>query len=236
MGGRGGRHGKARQGPPPFLKICGIRTPEEASLALGSGATALGFLAGLTHRAEDAIDPARAAAIIRGLPPEAETVLVTHLLDPEAIVRLAAITGARTVQVHGDLPVEGLRRLRSLLPGRRLIKSVHVTGPEALGHALAHAADADALLLDSRTADRLGGTGRVHDWAISRAIVAALAPLPVYLAGGLRPGNVEEAIRAVRPAGVDVNSGVEDAAGGKDPVKLREFLGRAAAALAGSGP
>ncbi|MDI3305748.1 MAG: phosphoribosylanthranilate isomerase [Acetobacteraceae bacterium] len=227
---------KGRKEPAPFLKICGIRTPGEAALALGSGATALGFLVGLTHRAEDGIGAAQAAGIIRGLPPGAETVLVTHLLDPEAIARLAAATGTGTVQVHGDLPVEDVRRLRALLPGRRLIKAVHVTGPEAVRHALAHATAADALLLDSRTADRLGGTGRVHDWSVSRAIVQAVSPLPVYLAGGLRPGNVEEAIRTVRPAGVDANSGVEDASGAKDPLKLREFLRRAAAALARAEP
>lgn len=226
--------GSERSRPAPFLKICGIRSSEEAALALASDATALGFLLGLTHRAEDGIGALRAARIIRGLPPEAETVLVTHLPDPEAIARLATVTGAGTVQAHGDLPVEGLWRLRSLLPGRRLIRCLHVTGPEAIRRALAHAADADALLLDSRTTDRLGGTGRTHDWSISRAIVEAVAPLPVYLAGGLRPDNVEEAIRTVRPAGVDVNSGVEDASGGKDPVKLREFLRRAAAALAGT--
>lgn len=228
--------GNERSRPARFLKICGIRTPQEASLALASGATALGFLVGLTHRAEDEIDTAQAAEIIRSLPPEAETVLVIHLLDPEAIARLAVATGAMTVQVHGDLAVEGVWRLRALLPGQRLIKAVHVTGPEAVRHALAHAAAADALLLDSRTADRLGGTGQTHDWSISRAIIGAVAPLPVYLAGGLRPDNVEEAIRTVRPAGVDVNSGVEDVAGGKDPVKLREFLRRAAAALAGAEP
>jgi len=227
---------KGRKGPAPFLKICGIRTPGEAALALDSGATALGFLVGLTHRAEDGIGAAQAAGIIRSLPTEAETVLVTHLLDPEAIARLAAATETGTIQVHGDLPVEDVRRLRALLPDQRLIKAVHVTGPEAVRHAQAHATAADALLLDSRTADRLGGTGQVHDWSVSQAIVQAVSPLPVYLAGGLQPGNVEEAIRTVRPAGVDVNSGVEDASGAKDPLKLREFLRRAGAALAGSGP
>ena len=90
---------------------------------------------------------------------------------------------------------------------------MHVTGDDALGRALVYAAVADALVLDSRTADRLGGTGRTHDWSVSARIVAAVAPLPVYLAGGLRPENVAEAIARVHPAGVDVNSGVEDAGG-----------------------
>ena len=113
----------------------------------------------------------------------------------------------------------------------RLIKAVHVTGEDAISRALDYAADADALLLDSRTADRLGGTGRTHDWAVSARIVAAAAPVPVYLAGGLRPENVEEAIMEVRPAGVDANSGLEDAGGCKDPARMREFAARAKARL-----
>ena len=105
------------------------------------------------------------------------------------------------------MAVADLRRLRLLAPGVRLIKAVHVTGEDALGRALAFAAEVDALLLDSRTADRLGGTGRTHDWSVSARIVAAVSPVPVYLAGGLRPENVAEAIARVRPAGVDVELG-----------------------------
>jgi phosphoribosylanthranilate isomerase len=106
-------------------------------------------------------------------------------------------------------------------------------GDPALVRARAYAEVADAILLDSRTADRLGGTGRTHDWAVSARIVAALVPLPAYLAGGLTPGNVAAAIARVRPAGVDVNSGVEDAAGRKDPARLRAFIAAARSALSG---
>jgi phosphoribosylanthranilate isomerase len=214
-----------------FVKVCGIRSWEEADAALDCGATALGFLVGLTHRAEDGIGEAEARAIVRRLPGHAEPVLVTHLLDPERVAELAASIGARTAQVHGDMTAADLRRLRALAPGARLLKAVHVTGDDALGHALSYAPDADALVLDSRTADRLGGTGRPHDWSISARIVDAVAPLPVYLAGGLRPENVVEAVARVRPAGVDVNSGVEDTNGRKDTAKMRAFVARAGAAL-----
>jgi phosphoribosylanthranilate isomerase len=129
--------------------------------------------------------------------------------------------------------ISDLRRLRALVPGVTLIKAVHVTGEDALGSALAYAPDADALVLDSRTADRLGGTGLTHDWSVSARIVAAVAPLPVYLAGGLTPENVAEAVARVRPAGVDVNSGVEDADGRKDAAKMRAFVDRARAGLPG---
>jgi phosphoribosylanthranilate isomerase len=216
-----------------FVKVCGIQTWGEAGAALDCGATALGFLVGLTHRAEDEICEAEARAIVRRLPADAETVLVTHLPDPERVAELAASIGARTIQVHGDMTAADLRRLRALAPGARLLKAVHVTGEDALGRALACPADVDALVLDSRTADRLGGTGQTHDWSVSARIVAAVAPLPVYLAGGLTPENITEAIARVRPAGVDVNSGVEDASGRKDTAKMRAFVARARAGLLG---
>jgi phosphoribosylanthranilate isomerase len=215
----------------PFIKICGIQTYEEAAAALHCGATALGFLVGLTHRAEDGIDAADARSIVQRLPTDTQVVLVTHLLHPVPVADLSLSIGARTVQVHDDMEIADLRRLRALLPGIRLLKAIHVTGTDALGRALDYAAVADALVLDSRTADRLGGTGLTHDWSISRQLVAAASAVPVYLAGGLRPENVEQAIAQVRPAGVDVNSGVEALGGQKDAARMRAFVARARAAL-----
>jgi phosphoribosylanthranilate isomerase len=215
-----------------LIKICGLRNQVEATLALEAGATALGFLVGLTHLADDAVDDAQASRIVRHVPVEVETVMVTHLLDAAEIARRSVDIGVRTIQVHGALPVAAMRDLRRMVPLVRLIKAVHVTGEAALDDALSYAAVADALLLDSRTADRLGGTGLTHDWSISRRVVAGVAPLPVYLAGGLTPDNVARAVRAVGPAGVDVNSGVEDASGNKDPQRLGAFVANARRALA----
>ena len=121
-----------------FVKVCGIRTWDEAGAALACGATALGFLVGLTHRAEDGLGEAEARAIVRRLPADAETVLVTHLPDPERVAELAASIGARVIQIHGDMAVADLRRLRALVPGARLVKAVHVTGEDALGRALSY--------------------------------------------------------------------------------------------------
>lgn len=215
----------------PFVKICGLRDEAEAGAALAAGATAFGVLAGLTHRAEDEVTASAAAGILRHLPAGMDTVLVTHLRDPDAVAALQAVVGARSIQVHDAMTVPDLARLRGLVPRLRLLKAIHVTGAGALEEALAYAPVADALLLDSRTADRLGGTGRTHDWSLSARIVAAVAPRPVYLAGGLRPENVAEAIRQVRPAGVDVNSGVEDGGGRKDAARMSAFVARALAAL-----
>jgi phosphoribosylanthranilate isomerase len=214
----------------PFIKICGLRSYEEARLALDAGATAFGFLVGLNYETADKISPQSAAEIIGKLPNGTETVIVTHLTDPDKAAALADHTGAHTLQVHGDMSPAGVRQLATLAPDLRLIKAVHVSGLEAIEMAAAYAGIAHALLLDTRTADRLGGTGRTHDWSISAQIVAAV-PVPVYLAGGLTPDNVQRAIETVRPAGVDVNSGVKDSAGGKDPDKVRRFVSEALSAL-----
>ena len=217
----------------PFIKICGLKTYDEARLALDAGATAFGFLVALNYETADRISPEIAADIIGKLPKTAETVIVTHLTDPDKAADLARYTGAHTLQVHGDMRPAGVRQLVALAPSLRLIKAVHVSGPDSLETAAAYADIAHALLLDTRTADRLGGTGRTHDWSISAQIVTAV-PVPVYLAGGLTPDNVQRAIETVRPAGVDVNSGVKDSAGGKDRRKVGLFVSRALGALAGS--
>jgi phosphoribosylanthranilate isomerase len=104
-----------------------------------------------------------------------------------------------------------------------------VDGEAALRRAEQAAAWADALHLDTRTGARLGGTGVTHDWSLS-ARIAAATPIPVILAGGLTADNVAEAVGHVRPFGVDVNSGVEDARGVKDPAKMRAFVAAARAA------
>ncbi|MEJ2371808.1 MAG: phosphoribosylanthranilate isomerase, partial [Gemmatimonadales bacterium] len=118
------------------------------------------------------------------------------------------------------------RELREALPGVRLVQVVHVTGPEALNEAVDVSRRADALLLDSGRPDlavkQLGGTGRVHDWEVSRAIRNAV-DVPIFLAGGLGPDNVAEAVRTVQPFAVDVCSGLRT--GGRlDEAKLRDFV------------
>ena len=109
-------------------------------------------------------------------------------------------------------PRIALRKLRALVPFTRLVQVIHVTGPDSLGEAEDAAPLVDAILLDSgnpNAAQReLGGTGRTHDWSVSAAIRAGVAPVPLLLAGGLRGHNVGEAIRQVQPFGVDVCSGV----------------------------
>ena len=217
------------------FKICGIQTLEEAQMAIDAGATTLGFLVGLTHKAEDKISAEDAADIIAQLPKTIDTVMVTHLLEADKIAEIAQKLGVTVIQIHDDLDDAGIQALKTALPHIKLMKAVHVMGEDAVAHAQHYDSmpELDALLLDSRTHDRLGGTGLTHDWNISKAIVQACTK-PVWLAGGLGPHNVAEAVKKVRPAGVDVNSGVEDATGAKDPQKVRGFIDGAKGAVSAS--
>lgn len=207
------------------IKVCGIRNLSDALTCIAAGVDALGFLVGITHVAEDKIDPTEARKLIAQLPPFVNTVAVTHLTNPYEIREIVLTTGTDTVQLHADILPEHIAVLRQLLPQHKLIKCVHISGKEAIEAAKLWEPLVDALLLDSRTKERLGGTGLVHDWRISREIVEQ-SKKPVILAGGLTPENVADAIAVVRPYAVDANSGLEDSVGQKDAAKVRAFVTR----------
>jgi phosphoribosylanthranilate isomerase len=208
-------------------KICGIRSEADLAIAVDVGANAVGFLVGLTHRSEDKLDAVDARRLIRSVPPFVQGVMVTHLASPQDIVDLAMFLGASTIQLHGEMVVDAIHAVRRLAPSVSLIRAVHVTGGTSAEDLITHVKivshSVDGILLDSRTVDRLGGTGQTHDWSVSQRVVAA-SPLPVILAGGLTPDNVADAVRTTRPYAVDVNSGVETATGDKSPDLCASFV------------
>jgi phosphoribosylanthranilate isomerase len=213
------------------IKICGIRHQDDAKVALDAGADALGFLVGIAHLAEDKIRKEEAKAIIESLPPLVSPVAVTHLTDVQKIIDLIMYLGVNTVQIHDYIEPKEVKTIRENLPGVKIIKGVHVEGEDAIEMAKLFEPYAHAILLDSRTTDRLGGTGITHDWNISARLVKSIS-IPVILAGGLTPGNVLEAVYKVKPYGVDVNSGVEDIKGYKNFSKVQLFIGEARRAAA----
>jgi phosphoribosylanthranilate isomerase len=211
------------------LKVCCIRDVDEARLAVGLGADALGLVSRMPSGpgviAEETI-----AAVAAWAPPAVSCFLLTCLQDGTAIADQMRRTRTSTVQVC-DRPAPGaLRALRDREPMARIVQVVHVTSRASIDEARTAAEEADALLLDSGNpalaVKELGGTGRRHDWLISRRIVEEIQErrgAPVFLAGGLNAGNVAEAARTVRPFGVDVCSGVRT--GGRlDAEKLRAFV------------
>ena len=167
------------------------------------------------------------ARIARFVPPAVSSFLLTCRQDADAIIRQQREARTGTLQICDRLESASYGKLRRALPGIALVQVVHVTGSESVEEALSVAAYVDAVLLDSGNqklaVKELGGTGRTHDWSISRRIREALGDVPVFLAGGLNAGNVAEAIRQVEPFGVDVCSGVRTE-GKLDEAKLSAFF------------
>jgi phosphoribosylanthranilate isomerase len=218
-----------------FIQIAGIVDAAEARLLLDCGVPYLGFPLRLAVHPED-LSEAEAAAIIRSLPGSARGVLVTYLDRATELAELCGHLGVAVVQVHGDIAPAELARLRELAPGLEVIKSlvVGLHDPDALEALVAQLSPwVDAFITDTwdPATGASGATGRTHDWSVSRRLVEC-SPRPVILAGGLTAENVAEAIRAVRPAGVDSHTGVEDATGRKDRDKVARFVAAARAAWA----
>ncbi|MGI9416439.1 MAG: phosphoribosylanthranilate isomerase [Geminicoccaceae bacterium] len=213
------------------IKICCIGSIEEAALAIAHGADALG-LVGPMPSGPGVIDDDLISDIVDTVPPPVATFLLTSETSADAIVHHARRCRTDTIQLVDRVGPDAYPIIRAALPSRRLVQVIHVEGDETIDVAKEAAGLADAILLDSGrpSADvkELGGTGRTHDWEISRAIVEACL-CPVFLAGGLTPDNVGEAIREVRPFGVDLCTGVRTN-GRLDAAKLAAFVGEAAKA------
>jgi phosphoribosylanthranilate isomerase len=212
----------------PHIKICCIRSSAEAELALAHGADAVG-LVGRMPSGPGPIPDRRIAAIARAVGSRAATFLLTSETDASAVTAHVRRTGVSTVQIVDRLTRGSHAELREALPGIALVQVIHVTGEEAVAEAIRVAPHVDALLLDSgnpaAALKELGGTGRVHDWRLSRRIREAVA-VPVWLAGGLSSDNVRAAREAVRPYGFDVCSGVRRD-GRLDRARLAAFVAAA---------
>ena len=216
----------------PFIKICCMASREEARLAISAGASAIGLVSAMPS-GPGPIDDSLIADIAAIVPPPIATFLLTCRQDADSIIEQHSMCRTSTLQLVDSMAPAELEKLRARLPGIRLVQVIHVGGEESIDEARMIAPFVDALLLDSGNqklaVKELGGTGRVHDWRISRRIRDAV-DVPLFLAGGLNAGNVAAAVSAVQPHGVDVCSGVRTD-GKLDAAKLRAFV-----AEMGSGP
>lgn len=192
------------------LKVCCIRDEDELALAVRLGAHAVGLVSAMPS-GPGVISDETAARLARACPPAVATFLLTSLLEADAIVEQQTRIRATAIQLVDAVAPDVLIALRARLPFTKLVQVLHVRDEASRTEARTVAPLVDAILLDSGNPSlavkELGGTGRTHDWDVSRAVVEAV-PIPVFLAGGLTPENVAEAIRHVRPFGVDVCSGV----------------------------
>jgi phosphoribosylanthranilate isomerase len=220
----------------PRIKICCIQTEAEATLAIQAGADALGFVSAMPS-GPGPIPDDLIARIVARVPPPIATFLLTSRQAAAAIAAQHSQCRTSTIQLCDHVEAGAWAALRSALPGIRLVQVIHVHGMESVDEARAAAPLVDALLLDSGdqrlAVKELGGTGRVHDWSVSRRIRETV-DVPIFLAGGLRSENVREAIESVGPFGLDVCSGVRTD-GRLAPEKLVSFIAAARAARPAAG-
>jgi phosphoribosylanthranilate isomerase len=212
----------------PRVKICCIASIEEAWMAIDAGASAIGLVSEMPS-GPGPIPESLIAEIAATVPPSVSSFLLTCKEDAAGIIDQQRRLRVNTIQLCDRLSPGSHEKLREALPGVSLVQVVHVTGPEAVDEAIAVAPHVDAVLLDSGNQSlaikELGGTGRTHDWKLSRRIREAI-DVPLFLAGGLNPTNVAAAIREVQPFGIDVCSGLRTD-GRLNPEKLTAFFAAA---------
>jgi phosphoribosylanthranilate isomerase len=196
----------------PRVKICGITNLDDARHATACGADALGFV--FYPGSPRFVEPDQARKIVAELPPLVTTVGLFVNEPPDRIREMVDFCGLNTVQLHGDEEPD-----QCCYPPCRVIKALRLRN--SMQSSLFAAYKVSALLLDAYVPDQFGGTGHCCDWAQAASVSLQHR---VILAGGLNPENVAEAVRQVRPYGVDVSSGVEDQPGQKNPEKVARFI------------
>ena len=209
----------------PRVKICCMGSVEEARLAIENGASAVGLVSEMPSGpgviSEDLI-----AEIAATIPPAVSSFLLTCKTDAAAIIEQQKRLRVNTIQICDRLEKNNYQILREALPGVSIVQVIHVNGLESVDEAISLAPFVSGILLDSGNqslpVNELGGTGRTHDWKLSLQIREAI-DVPLFLAGGLKAENVADAIRQVRPFGVDVCSGVRTD-GKLDAAKVKSFF------------
>ena len=196
-----------------FIKICGITNIDDAVAAVAAGADALGF--NFYHPSPRYIAPQSAREIIDQIPSSVLTVGV--FVNEEAAMRIAAEAGVTALQLHGD---ESPNYCREVAAEHYVIKAFAVSA--GFNVDVINSYETEAIMLDTRHKDLRGGTGKVFDWSIAQQ-VSRLVP-KLFLAGGLSPENIEEAIETVRPYAVDACSALEDKPGKKNHARMRAFI------------
>ena len=209
----------------PKVKVCCIVSEEESRMAIEAGASALGLVARMPS-GPGPIPDERILQIARTIPPPIASFMLTCETTAEAVIEHHLRTRTNTIQMVDAHHEGNYDRIREALPVVKLVQVIHVTGPESVDEALQVAPHVDALLLDSgnpmAAVKQLGGTGRTHNWLLSRAIVEK-SGVPVFLAGGLHAGNVRRALDEVGPFGIDLCTGVRTE-GRLDPYKLEALF------------
>src|ERR1035438_7505897 len=223
-----------RASEQPRVKICCVSNVDEARMAIDHGAAALGLVSAMPS-GPGVISEEQIAEIAASVPPPIATFLLTALQDAESVIAQQRRCRTNTIQLVDHLVQGSYEDLRRELPGISIVQVVHVSGEESVGEAVAVAAHVDAILLDSGNPKlaikELGGTGRKHNWTLSRQIREQI-DIPIFLAGGLKPENVREAVLQVGPFGIDICTGVRSE-GKLDEEKVRALFANLSSTYSG---
>jgi phosphoribosylanthranilate isomerase len=203
------------------IKICGITQPDQGQAIANLGATALGFI--LVPSSPRYVEIDQINAITAEISPKIDYIGVFAHQKPEIIQQIIVKSSLTSVQLHGNESPEFCRQLRQLLPNTEIIKALQVRDQESLEKAVIYFDTVDTLLLDAYHPQLLGGTGHTLDWP---ALEQFSPPLPWFLAGGLNPDNISDALSQLCPDGIDVSSGVERSPGDKDLKKVALLMER----------
>ena len=208
------------------IKICGITNKNDLQSAVNAGADAVGFIVGVESSPRN-LKPKEAKKLISQVPLFVDSVVVTVPENLEKVKELCKILHPNTIRIHGKVGTAKISSIKKRFPNLHLIRAIRAKRENAEKKASKTSKCFDAILLDSYIKGKYGGTGVVHDWDLSLKIKMIIDPIPMILAGGLNPENVENAINYVRPYAVDVSSGVEKKPGIKDELKMINFIKRA---------
>lgn len=200
------------------IKICGITSLDQGSAIAQLGANALGFIC--VKKSPRYLSPDNIATITPHLPPQVSRIGVFANTEAAEIISIVQQTHLTAVQLHGEETEDYCNQLRSQLPNLELIKAIRVKSADSLQHLENYAPFVDTFLLDAYDPKQLGGTGKAFNWEYLQNFNP---PRPWFLAGGLTPDNIQEALAIATPNGIDLSSGVETSPGNKD-LKLVQQL------------
>lgn len=201
------------------VKVCGITKVEQGKAIADFGATALGFIC--TSLSPRYISPAKIAEIVEELPAKVDKIGVFVNASKSEISEVVDVAGLTGVQLHGDESEQFCQQLKSDLPQIEIIKAIAVKTPKSLSVTNVYSNCVDTLLLDAYHPKMRGGSGMAIDWSILKEF---RSPLPWFLAGGLTPENITQALTQTRSSGIDLSSGVEIAPGEKDLNKVQDLF------------
>ncbi len=203
------------------VKICGITQPEQGKAIASSGATALGFIC--VPSSPRYVSAAQIWAVITQLPENIDNIGVFANSTVDEIAQTVAESGLTGVQLHGDESIDFCYQVRQSLPDVEIIKALRIRSLEDFDKAGTYTTSVNTLLLDAYHPQQLGGTGKTLDWNMLQQFSPSC---PWFLAGGLTPDNIVEALNQVKPSGIDLSSGVERAPGDKDLDKVAQLFAR----------